>query len=569
MSQAAAEQRSLSDPALPRGARPTDTEEGTDMKTTLKRMLTMLLALALCVMCFACATAEGEQPTLRIGTTTAQTGFSIVQDGLMWRMSYNNFVNLSMFRWDENNQMQPNFITDWEFADDGMSMTFHFQTGLYWHDGEPVTAEDVKFSLEYTKEKLNASTRIESCEILDDNTLRVVFTAPAGLQELTGMSSTGNAGKVIMPKHIWENVDDPDNYSEPDAIIGCGPYRFVSRDEDAQISFFEAVDYDYPLGDLAIKKVSIKTYDSNDALLMAINNDEIDAIYNYSNPCDPNMLDVIVANPDVNPGQSIHTGNYMINFGCENKPCDDVSFRQAVAYALDYELMAQVTDGEYGQVGSLGIIPPANKAFDGSIPRLAKDAEKAAQILDEAGYLDVDGDGIREMPDGSPMDVMVTINSTVLMEMYGRIYEIMEQDLGDIGVKIHLDEEAMTNNEILTQRRNDSSQCEISLVQCTTGVAPFGSAYRYLLSSSSLAVGTNPDEIMNEAYQAAMSARDYDTYIAQMQIVQQRNTEVVAGIPIAWSSAFFPYRTDRFEGFINYPGWGVINNSTWYAASPK
>ena len=547
------------------------------MNITRKKHFRMLLAAAMVLSMAIGGTsaalaedsaAEGnEVPTLRIGTTIAQDGYSIVLDGL--RTNYNNFVDLTMLRWDENNEIRPSFITDWEISDDRMSITFHILQGLYWHDGEPVTAEDAKFSLEYTRDLLSASIDFESCEILDDSTLRLNLNAPAGLQDLTAMCSTGNAAKLVMPKHIWENVEDPMEYIEPDAFIGCGPYRFVSRDEDAQISFFEAVDYDYPLGELAVKNVSIKTYDSNDALVMAINNDEIDAIYNYSNPVDHGILDIIADNPDVDPGMSTNTANYMISFGCENKPCDDTAFRQAVAWALDYELMAEVTDGEYGEAGSLGVIAPPNKAFDSSIPKLTQDPEKAAQILDDAGYTDADGDGWREMPDGSPMDVMVTINSTVLMEMYGRIYEIMEQDLADIGVKIHLDEEAMTNAEILAQRRNDSSQCEISLTQCSTGVAPFGSAYRYLLSSSSLAAGTNPDEEMNEAYQAAMSAKDYDTYDTEMKKVQQRNREVVAGIPISWSTAFYPYRTDRFEGFINYPGWGVINNAAWYAIKPR
>lgn len=511
-----------------------------------------------------------EATQLRIGTTSPQEAFSILlTNGAVGRMNYNSFTNLSFLQWDENNQLAPNFMQTWEFAEDGLSLTFTFPTDLFWHDGLPVTSEDVQFSLEYAVNTMSAGQPMTGCEIVDDHTVKILFSEPAGLSFLTGMSSTGNNSKVVMPKHIWENVEDYENYLEADAIIGCGPYKFVSLDKDAQIAYYEAVDYPYFKGEIKVKEVSVKTYDNNDALLMALANGEIDAIYNYSNGIEPAMLDIISNVPEVDPGMSDNTANYMINFGCDTDPCGDVNFRKAVAYALDYPLMAETTGGEYAQISGWGIIPPPNKAFDASLPKMEQDQEESKRILDEAGYLDVDGDGFRELPDGTPMDVMVTVNSGVKMEMYGRIFEIMKQDMEDVGVKIHFDEEAANNAEVLNQRRNEPGQCEISLLQCTTGVAPFGSAYRYLLSSSNMAVGTCPDEAMNTSYQEAMNAKDYDTYDRFMTEVQQRNAEVVAGIAISWDKAFFPYRTDSFEGWINYPGWGVINGQTWYNITVK
>ena len=119
----------------------------------------------------------------------------------------------------------------------------------------------------------------------------------------------------MYPKHIWEGIEDPSGYTGEDAVIGCGPYRFVSLDEDAQTSYYEAVSDTYLGREVTVKKVSLRSFDSNDALVMALRNGEIDAMYSYASPIPATMASSITGVEHVDPGMSDNTGSYMIMFG--------------------------------------------------------------------------------------------------------------------------------------------------------------------------------------------------------------------------------------------------------------
>ena len=94
------------------------------------------------------------------------------------------------------------------------------------------------------------------------------------------------------------------------------------------------------------------------------------------------------------------------------------------------------------------MIPPSCKGYDEHLGSLEFDADKAAEMLDEAGYKDVDGDGYRELPDGSPMDLSV-IRSTApkSMDMRNRIAR-SNAKLDKVGIKNHVDNDSLSNDEI-------------------------------------------------------------------------------------------------------------------------
>ena len=442
---------------------------------------------------------NGHVELLRIGTTQTHEVFSGWQTtGAFGKMLYNSFVFANLFEWDEHSQVQPGFIQDWEFSEDGTQLTITFPTDVTWHDSVPVTAEDVEFTFQTLNESKGLG--ITAMEFPDDHTGVLTFENPVGLKLLNSLTITA----VLIPKHIWEGKD-PETYVGDDAVIGCGPYRFVSYDEDAQTSYYESVG-DYYKGEITVDKVSIRTYTGQDALVMALATGEIDAIYDYSNPVDPSLIETLASSSEVDVGMSNNTGDYQLSFGCNAAPMNDLAFRKAVIYAIDYEMTASVINGEYGEIPSLGIIPPSNLGFDDTLPRLEQDVDAANAALDEGGYLDVDGDGIREMPDGSEMDIMITMQYGVRAEMFARLYEVISEDLAAVGIKTTLDEESVRNRDVWMGHMNDAD-FDIYLGICTTGVAPFSTAYHYLLSSSRLAAGTYAGEEMNAAYQSALTAK--------------------------------------------------------------
>ena len=173
---------------------------------------------------------------------------------------------------------------------------------------------------------------------------------------------------------------------------------------------------------------------------MALRTGEIDAMYDYSNSLDSSMKPSITGIENLDPGMSVNPGNFQLVFGFNTQPTDDLSFRQAVAAALDYSLLATAIGGEDGEIAGVGVVSPAAKGHDSTLPKNEQDIDKANAILDEAGYLDVNGDGLREMPDGSELAVLITpqYNKT-RSALYLRICEIIMQNMEQVGVQVVLD----------------------------------------------------------------------------------------------------------------------------------
>jgi peptide/nickel transport system substrate-binding protein len=212
---------------------------------------------------------------------------------------------------------------------------------------------------------------------------------------------------------------------------------------DAQTIYFEAVD-NYFKGELTVKKVSIRSFGSADTLILALKNGEIDAMSNYSSGLDASASPSITGVADLDSGMSINPGNYQLTFGFNQTPTNELQFRKAAAYALDYALLASAIGGE---VPGTGIIAPPNVGFDDTLPKLKQDIALSKSILDEAGYLDINNDGYRELPTGEPMNVIVnTQYNKSKGTIFARIAEIVVSNLKAVGINTALDEKGVTDS---------------------------------------------------------------------------------------------------------------------------
>ena len=241
-----------------------------------------------------------------------------------------------------------------------------------------------------------------------------------------------------------------------------------------------------------------------------------------------------------------------------------MEFRKAVSLSLDYELLASTIGGEDGEIPGAGILTPASIGFDDSIAKLYQDTDEAQAVLEEAGYKDVDGDGYREMPDGSEMNVLVTpqYNQTKAA-LYQRLSEIVIDNLDAIGVKCTLDEECVRNAEAEEKLRKEGAY-EIYIGYATQGVAYYKTAFLYMFDDPISMWGTCSLEDFTAAYNHLLNATGEEDYAAAAKELQQVNVKELVGVPLCWDKAYYPYRTDKYTGWVNYPGWGVINPDTWY-----
>lgn len=507
---------------------------------------------------------------LRIGTTASIDGTNVMtENGIFGKLNYNAVVTAPFVVTDENGEVQPYFMTDWTLSEDMNTITASFATdqGITWHDGEPVTMDDVVFTFQYLIDRQSSyCSGLVGVEAVDDTTAVLTLTDGKGFTMLNSMANF----VTLRPEHVWSKVEgEYAEYTGEDAAIGCGPYRLTDVDQEAQIMTLEAVGDTYMGQELTVQKLVVRTYDSHDALVMALRNGEVDAMYDYSNSLNATMVDSITGIEDLDPGMSDNPGNYQLVFGFNKQPTDDLIFRQAVRAALDYELLRVTIGGENGQIPHTGIIAPPNKGFDDSLPQLEQDVDEANALLDQGGYLDVNGDGWREMPDGSEMNVLITpqYNQT-RQALYLRIAEVLQANLAEIGVQTTLDDESVRNSDHATEVRKQGTY-ELYIGYTSPGVAMYDTAFMYMIGNN----GNNPwgtcliPEFVS-AYEAKKTAGSYEAYNAAVEELQAIADEQVVGLALCWDKAYFPYRTDKYEGWTNFPGWGVINYQTWTSLRP-
>lgn len=507
---------------------------------------------------------------LRVGTLATNDTFNATtQSGAYGRMNYNAFVQGMLFEEDSEGSLLPSVLESYEIVDDNKGIILTLPEELYWHDGVKVTANDLIFTFDYNAKnsEMGFFNSMTEKEKLNDRTVKVTFDETKSSYEFVARQVI-NA--KIYPKHIWEKVEDPSNYSGEDAAIGCGPYKLVKIDENAQVSYYEAVD-NYFKGDITVDKVEVRTYASQEALVAALKNDEIDAVYDYSNPMPSTLYMNLEKDENIDIGISPNRGMYMMMFGQNAKATDDLAFREAVSYALNYDLLGSTIYGKDFQTPNRSIIAPSTPGFYEGTKDLEYNIETAKKLFDEAGYVDTDGDGFREYKDGETMEILVTTQySAKSKELYTRLATVIIDNLKDAGIRAVLDEESLVSQEAWSARSENGGTYQLYLGHATSGTARFLGAYSYILDAEYTGWwGTYKDPEFVQLYDTVAASKSMEEYVESMKEMQIYSERELPALALSWGKASFPYRTDKYEGWINYPSAGVINPETWYNLKTK
>lgn len=305
--------------------------------------------------------------------------------------------------WHDANGLIPWLATDWSSSPDGKTWTFSLRPGVKWQDGKPFTPDDVVFSFTYLKEKPNpwwASSLelVQKVEKMDERTVSVSLSRPYA-PFLTAIA----ASVVIFPKHIWENVADPKQFTAPQAVVGTGPYR-LSQYDKAQGSYLFEANPDFFLGEPYVKRLELVPAPNE---LLALQQGQIDAggVGTQDVPAD----DVLAPFKDsgkfglLTAPREWTMGLYF-NLG-KGGALADVRFRRALAHAINWQdLVARVLQGK-GVPGNPGHLAPTSPWYNPNVQTYPYDPATAKQLLDAAGYRDTNGDGLRELPGGTPLSL--------------------------------------------------------------------------------------------------------------------------------------------------------------------
>lgn len=309
-----------------------------------------------------------------------------------WVMSniYETLVKL-----DTDMTFQPGLAESWEqVAPD--RWRFHLRQGVTFHDGTDFTAEDVKFSIERIKNPEDPGRSasnlrpITAVEVVDDYTVDVVTDGPYG--PLLNIMSLVYATGIVSPDAVAQYGEDFTRNP-----VGTGPFRFVEWQTNDRITIERFEGY---WGDPAkLEQVIYRVIPEESARMLALDTGEVDMVMQPA----PSQLGIYREDP----GFTVHEtpGARVIFFGMvtDRAPLDDVRVRQALNYGFDKQSVVDNILEDAAFLPEAYISPPIFGFADVS-EYFSYDPEKAVSLLEEAGWVDEDGDGMREK-EGEPLTI--------------------------------------------------------------------------------------------------------------------------------------------------------------------
>ena len=365
--------------------------------------------------------------------------------GLIWNIFYEAHTNDildSMYyapvALDENDELIPELLEELPttqnggISEDGKTLTLKFKDGFKWHDGEPVTSEDFKFTWQFvidpnTMSQVSAGwDQIESVDTPDE------LTAVVHLQEPYVPFVPAALSFPILPKHALEGVPDPGNSEFAQNPIGNGPFMFqewVRGDHITVVANPEA-----PIPPKA-EKIIFKFVPDVNTLVALIRTGDVDVAYDLREAQIPEILKMKDVDLFLVPGVAVE--RYYFNLRDREdltKPhpiFSDIRVRKAVAMAMDRFTAVETVLKGYGQVGVTEI--DNHPWFNEALEPVPYDPEAAKALLDEAGWVDTDGDGIRDK-DGVPLSFGHSTTSGNQVRENLQIW--FQQNLKDIGVEM-------------------------------------------------------------------------------------------------------------------------------------
>jgi peptide/nickel transport system substrate-binding protein len=497
--------------------------------------------------------------TLSIGTTNIVKTDNFVKDYYMGIFSA-CFILDPLAAVDEGGNIIP-YLVNWSTSDSKI-WDLTLIRNATWHDGKPVTAEDVAFTITYLKEKdPNYATHFQfvvSAQAVDNKTARVVLS-----KEWTSFT-IGLAATRLIPKHIWQNVSDPSTYAGSDRNIGCGPFIYGSFDPASGAMTFNA-NKNYWRGAPSVDQVVLKFYTSIDAMIIALKKGDVAATYAYASGIDPVYVPPLLGEKGIS---FIIKPNFGVDnslwFNCMRYPYNITEFRHAVSYALDYgDYVSYIASG-YGKVPTKGWIPDS-WGYYVEKPMLVKNASKVASMLDSIGFVDFDSDGWRDYPNGTAFSMGVLARSDIALSM--RLASLVKRDLEAIGIRVQIIPADVSTFQTITQRTKDFD----SAISRTTfwGMIMYAGAGTLYFDNRNMGWANVDDPEYHTAVDELLRTANQTRVRELYATLQGLYADKMYAVPLYWGNIIQPYRSDMVDGIKYDTMYGILGKDTWFSISVK
>ncbi len=497
---------------------------------------------------------EVEEPvTLRVGWFTAID-------------SWNPYVAQSFWTWGDlvsdfwlakgstpNCDPQPRLVESWEVSEDGLTTTLHLIEGISYSDGVAVDASVAAGWIEWYASTPDLAPWFgtmlfqSSVEALDERTVRITTEIPLG------RSFVANDG-IFMSLNslaVWGEISGGELFTyQAFPPVGTGPY-IVTEWEPGSHVIYEARE-DYERGKPPIDRLIQQVFSNSDALVSALLAGEID----LTPPrMPPETYDILVAAPNVTVEERVATDKYNLNFnmspfGVRHPAIEDLAIREAIDYAIDRQAIIDVALLGHGALcpTNWACAPNMVDQINPDLVVTPYDPGQAKQILDEAGYLDTDGDGIRETADGLPLEFRLFYELEDPPQL--TVSDMLSGYLAEIGIAVEV--QALEYGE-MTQGVLSERDFDLVLFNMyTDAFGPGGMDY----SGSCWAADAGPngrnypgycnedlDNLVYEAWYTLDQDVFYDSlFAAQALVAKEKPYITIVGI-----NKIQAFRNDRFE----------------------
>ena len=386
-----------------------------------KKLLSVAMAACLSVAVFAgCGGKEASKDTLRVGVTNFADSLEPTENAFGWVvMRYGMGETLTKF--DEKMNIQPWLAEKWTISDDKLTWTFKIRDGVKFSNGNPLTAEAVKASIERAFAKnTRAATFFKYTEIKAEGQNLIITT---------DKPAPSMPGYLADPLFLIVDVSaEKDRDFAKQGPICTGPYVCESFVKEKAVM---KKNPDYWDGEVPFETVEIPSIDDPNTRAMALQSGEVDMAVNIA-PGDVGLFND-TSKYHVDKIASLRTVLARIN---EKGILGDPKVRAAFISMCDRKSYNEVILKGTFIEGKAPVPPSLDYGFDQLSDPNHYDIERAKKLLDEAGWKDTDGDGIRDK-DGKPLSVdFIIYNSRAELPIYAEAVQADGKKIGfDIKVK--------------------------------------------------------------------------------------------------------------------------------------
>ncbi|MBI1276674.1 MAG: hypothetical protein GC179_00965 [Anaerolineaceae bacterium] len=415
-------------------------------KRKLSLVLVVLLLTMLLSTVFGVAAQDNSNKGGRLVVADAQSNTSLDPFVTAWH-SWPHYAIFSTLFTRAPDLSYIGFLADtWEIAEDGKTLTIHLIKNATFTDGTPVDAKAIKYNLDkYANKDTGAAQGADLIDLLTSTDVVDDYTVKLNLATSYAPLFYTLSGLEIVSPTAYEKEGKENFGLNP---VGAGPFKLKELNTNNYILLEKNPDFKWApkgltknAGPVLLDEMQILFLSEDQTILSALETGEV----TVAGIPTQNLADV-EANADITVDKAKLNEIRYVGFNTSKAPWDNQKLRQAFAYATDRD---EVNASGYDGLAE-PLYQPLPPTIWGHNPELDAnsyhyDPEKAKAMLDELGYKDVDGDGLRETPDGKPWDVPLAFGNS---DEFTRLAEILDAEWRDVGIPTKLN--PMERGDLIT-----------------------------------------------------------------------------------------------------------------------